>query len=122
MELATKICWLIIAAIHASPAAVLFRPALTNTLYGVAPDGAAGLLLVHRGGLFLAVFAVAVFAAFVPDARKAATIVAGISVLSFLAIYLLAGAPAGPLRTIALADLVALPPLAVVIWRAWLSA
>jgi hypothetical protein len=60
MEPATKSCWLVIAAINASPSAVLFRPALTKSLYGIAPERSAGILLVHRVGLFLAVFVVAI--------------------------------------------------------------
>ena len=98
------------------------RPALTTSLYGVPPSGPTGILLVHRGALFLAVVAVAIFATFAPEARKAATLVAGISVVSFLIVYAASGAPAGPLRMIALADLLAVPPLAVVIWNAWLKA
>ena len=121
MERLVVICWLILAAVHASPAAVLFRPALTETLYGVPPTGSTGLLVVHRGALFLAVFVVAVFAAFSPDARKAATLVVGVSLLSFLVLYAMAGAPQGPLRTIAVVDSLALLPLACVVWSAWLA-
>ena len=122
MERLVMVCWLILAAVHASPAAVLFRPALTETLYGVPPTGATGVLVVHRGALFLAVFVVAVFAAFSPEARKAATLVVGISVVGFLVVYAMAGAPQGPLRTIAVVDVLALLPLAFVTWRAWQGA
>ncbi|HEY5720903.1 MAG TPA: hypothetical protein VIT45_01140 [Allosphingosinicella sp.] len=119
MERLVVVCWLILAAVHASPAAVLFRPALTEALYGVPPTGPAGLLVVHRGALFLAVFVVAVFAAFSPEARKAATLVVGISLAGFLILYTMAGAPQGPTRTIAVVDAVALLPLAYVTWSAW---
>lgn len=112
-------CWLVLAAIHASPAAILFRPGLTETLYGVPPTGATGLLLIHRGALFLAIVAVTLFAAISHGARRAATLPVGISVIGFLLVYMAAGAPAGPLRTIALVDAVALLPLAFVTWRAW---
>ncbi len=115
-------CWLALAAIHASPAAVLLKPALTETLYGVPPNGSSGVLLIHRGALFLAVMVVALFAAFSPEARKAATLLVGISVIGFLFVYSIAGAPSGPLRTVAVVDAVALLPLAIVSWRAWRAA
>ena len=121
MERLVVVCWLILAAVHASPAAVLFKPSLTGMLYGVPPTGPTGLLIVHRGALFLAVFVVAVFAAFSPEARKAATLVVGISLVAFLAVYAMAGAPQGPLRTIAVVDALALLPLAYVTWSAWLA-
>jgi len=115
-------CWLALAAVHASPAAILFKPALAETLYGVSPTGVSGLLLIHRGALFLAVVVVALLAAFSPDARKAATLLVGMSVIGFLLVYSLAGAPNGPLRTIAIVDAAALLPLAIVSWRAWRAA
>jgi hypothetical protein len=74
MERLTIACWLALAAIHASPAAVLFRPALIETLYGVRATGSSGVLLIHRGALFLAVFVVALFAALNTEACKAATL------------------------------------------------
>jgi hypothetical protein len=113
------LCWLALAAIHASPAAVLFKPALLTGLYGIPPAGPAGVLLIHRGGLFLAIVIVAGFAAFAPEARKAASLLVGISVISFLIVYVGAGAPEGPLRSIALVDAGALLPLALVCWSAW---
>ena len=115
-------CWLALAAIHASPAAVVLKPALTETLYGVPPTGTSGVLLIHRGVLFLAVVVVALFAAFSPEARKAATLLVGISVVGFLVVYSMAGAPSGPLRTIAIMDAVALLPLVIISWRAWRAA
>ena len=122
MERLVIFCWLLLAAVHASPAAVLFKPDLTQALYGVPSSGPTGLLIVHRGALFLAVFAVALFAAFSPEARKAGTLVVGISLVGFLAVYGMAGAPQGPLRTIAIVDALALLPLAFVVWSAWLAA
>jgi hypothetical protein len=65
---------------------------------------------------------VAIFAAFVPEARKVATLLVGISVVGFLLVYSMAGAPDGPLRTIAVVDAFALLPLALVSWRAWRAA
>jgi hypothetical protein len=111
VNIATKTAWLLLAFVHALPAAVLFRPQLTQQLYGVVPQGDVGLLLVHRGALFLAVSVLAVFAAFNPSARRAAAIVVAISVMCFLVLYARAGFPAGALRTIALVDFVAVLPL-----------
>jgi hypothetical protein len=119
MDRLLTLCWLLLAAVHLPPAAVLLFPALTERMYGVAADGQIGLLLVHRAALFAAVVAVCVYAALEPAARRAATILVGLSVLSFLVLYARASAPPGPLRTIALADAAALLPLAYVIFRAW---
>jgi hypothetical protein len=51
--------WLILAAGPCRTAAVLLAPAMTERLYEVPADGVVGLLIVHRGALFLAVLAVA---------------------------------------------------------------
>ena len=119
MNRLVTICWLALAAIHASPAAVLVMTGLTETLYGVPATGATGVVVIHRGALFLAIVVVASFAAFAPEARKAATLLVAISVIGFLLVYLGAGAPEGPLRTIALVDALALLPLALVAYDAW---
>ncbi len=111
--------WVLLALVHLTPAAVLVRPGLVASLYGVEAAGDLGVLLIHRGSLFLAVVVVCLYAAWEPEARRAASLVVGISVVSFLAIYVSAGAPSGSLRLIAMADLVALAPLGVVAWRAW---
>jgi hypothetical protein len=121
VERLTSLCWVLLAAVHAMPAAVLFRPQLTQAMYGVPAAGAAGLLIVHRGALFLAVLVVALYAAFDVDARRAASLVVGISVVGFLIVYALLGAPAGALRTIAIVDAVALLPLGLVAYRAWFA-
>jgi hypothetical protein len=114
--------WLILALIHAIPAAVLVRPGLLQTLYGVADGGDLAILLVHRGALFLAIAILCAYAAWEPDARRAASLAVGISVIGFLVIYAAAGAPAGSLRMIAIADLIALVPLAITGYSAWRAA
>lgn len=118
MEFATKLAWLLLAAVHAAPSAVAFAPGLVERLYGVERAGAVGLLLTHRGALFLAVLSVSVLAAFDPGARRAAALVVGISIVGYLILYAAAGALDGPLRTVALVDVAALAPLGFVIWRA----
>jgi hypothetical protein len=119
MELVTKLAWLLLGLIHLPPAGVLVSPGLLASLYGVDPAGDLGLLMRHRGALFLAVAAASSLAAFDPPARRALSVVVALSVLGFLALYLAARAPAGPLRTIAIADALALVPLAWVIVAAW---
>lgn len=113
--------WLLLALVHLTPAAVLAKPDLIRSLYGVEAAGELGVLLIHRGALFLAIVVVCLYAAWEPGARRAASLVVGISVMSFLAVYALAGAPSGSLRLIALVDAVALAPFALVSWNAWQS-
>ncbi len=112
------ILWLVLAAIHALPALAFFRPASLTTLYGINADNPLFPLMQHRAALFLAVFAACVFAAFVPEGRRLAVIVVGISMLSFLVLYFSAGSPA-PLRRIALVDLAGVPVLLAVAWSAF---
>ncbi|WFL76534.1 hypothetical protein P7228_11065 [Altererythrobacter arenosus] len=112
------ILWLILAAIHALPALAFFRPAGLSQLYGIAADNPLFLLMHHRAALLLAVFAACVYAAFVPEGRRLAVIVVGISMVSFLALYWMAGSPAA-LRRIALVDLAGLPVLLAVAWMAY---
>lgn len=119
MEIATKIAWFLLALVHASPAAVLFRPSLVQRLYGFSPEGPTGLLMTHRGATFLAIVVAAVWAAFDPSVRRLCTVAVAIAVLSYLLLYVRAGLPEGPLRTIAVADALALAPLLLVIWSAW---
>jgi len=119
MEITTKLSWGLLVLIHLTPTFVLIAPGLVERLYGVSAQGDLGVLLTHRGGLFLAIMVAAIFAAFVPDSRKLASLVVGISMLSFLILYMRAGWPAGPLRKIAMMDAVGLVPLAFVSWQAW---
>ena len=112
------ISWLILAAIHALPALAFFRPVTLTTLYGLAADNPLFLLMHHRAALFVAVFAACVYAAFVPEGRKLASIVVGISMLSFLFLYWNAGQPAA-LRRIAIVDLAGLPVLAIAAFLAF---
>ena len=112
------ILWIILAAIHAMPALALFRPATLTTLYGVTADSPLFLLMQHRAALFLAVFAACVWAAFVPEGRRLAVVVVGISMVSFLVLYASAGSPE-PLKRIAVVDLAGLPILAGVAWLAF---
>ena len=119
MEIFTKIAWAILALIHLSPALSAIRPKLIETLYGISPQGDIGILMTHRGFLFLAVFVTAIIAIFSLESRKLASIILAISVVSFLFLYAKAGLPTGTLRKIAIVDAVGLLPLAFVIWQSW---
>lgn len=121
MEIATKIAWFLLAAVHVSPAAVLFRPSLVQQLYGTSPDGPTGLLLTHRGATFLAIVVAALWAAFDPSVRRLAAVLVAVAIVSFLLLYVRAGLPDGPLRKIATVDAFALAPLLFVLWNAWRS-
>ncbi|MEN0066659.1 MAG: hypothetical protein AAGA48_31285 [Myxococcota bacterium] len=111
--------WVSLGLIHVLPAAVVVRPGLTQRLYGVPADGEVGVLLVHRGVLFLAIVAVTALATLDPTARRAASLVVAISVVGFLVAYTSAGSPQGALRTIAIVDAIALLPLGLVLFDAW---
>lgn len=104
------ILWLLICAVHVAPAAALFRPSLLTGLYGLSPADPAFLLVQHRAALFACVVVVCVWAMFDPGVRRLAVAVAGISMVSFLLLFWLAGAPAS-LRSIAMVDLAAVPLL-----------
>lgn len=108
------VCWLILAAIHLTPALALVRPALLTKLYRLPPEGPLFLLMQHRAALFAAVATVCVIAAFHPPSRPVAAVVTGISMVSFLILDAAAGQPPA-LRTIARVDLIELIPFAMVV-------
>ena len=113
-----KLAWLALAAIHAMPALAFFRPATLTTLYQLDSANPLFLLMQHRAALFVAVFALCIWSAFDPQPRRAAVVLTAISMLSFLALYIINGSPT-PLKTIAMVDLLGLPFLAFVAWKAF---
>ena len=113
-----RLAWLLLALLHAPPALALVRPAMIETMYGVTSDTAAFPLIQHRAALFVIVALICLWAMAVPGVRRLASVACAISMLSFLLLYWLAGAPP-VLRTIALADLLFLPILAFAGWRAF---
>lgn len=112
------LAWLALLLVHTPPALATFLPQMRKRMYGVDDAGPLGLILAHRGVLFLAVASVCLLAAFNAEARLAAALVTSISVLGFLIGYVLAGAPKRP-RTIARVDALALMPLALVLFDVW---
>lgn len=112
------LAWLALVLVHTPPALATFSPQMRKRMYGVDDGGPLGLILTHRGVLFLAVASVCVLAAFTIEARPAAALVTTISVIGFLAAYVLYGSPKR-LRTIAIVDAAALVPLAIVLFDVW---
>jgi hypothetical protein len=119
MHILTNIAWGILVLVHASPAAVVFLPGLLRNLYAVDVDGNLGVILRHRGALFLAIIVACLFALFEPGTRQVTSIIVAISLISYLLVYASAGMPEGALRTVAVVDLLALAPLALVTLEAW---
>jgi hypothetical protein len=68
--------------------------------------------------VFLALFVVALWAAFDPAVRRMSAVAMAISMVGFLLLVLRTGTWTGTLRSIALADLVGMIPLALVCWDA----
>lgn len=113
-----RLAWTLLALLHLPPALALARPGMIESLYGVSGNEPTFLLLQHRAALFLAIMLICLWAAADPGVRRLASVVAALSMLSFLFLYWLAGAPA-TLRPIALADLLFVPALAFAGWRAF---
>ncbi len=115
-----RLAWGLLALVHITPALALFAPSLLTKLYGVKSGDALFLLIHHRAALFLAVFVACIWCAFDPTTRKLGVVVAAISMVSFLALYFTNGSPVA-LKQIATADLIGLPALAFVAWRAFVA-
>jgi len=113
-----RLPWALLALLHLPPALALVWPAMLGRIYGAAGGSSALPLLQHRAALFAALVAICLWAAADPAVRRLASVVCAISMLSFVALYLLAGSPPA-LRTIALADLLFLPVLGFAAWRAF---
>ena len=119
MDVVIRIAWGFLALLHLPPAAALVAPSVVQRLYAVAPDVDVGVLIVHRGALFLAVVALSIFALIDSGPRRAISLAVALSLIGFLLVYARAGLPPGPLRSIAMADGLGLAPLGLVLWDAW---
>lgn len=113
-----RILWLILAAIHATPALAFIRPATLSAMYRLQADNPLFLLMRHRAALFVVILVIALWAMVDPGARRLASVALAISMLSFLWLYWQAGSPPA-LKTIALVDLAGLPVLALAMGRAF---
>ena len=113
----TSLAFAVVGAIHLMPVAPVFVPETLSRLYGIAPADTALLVLMRHRALLLALVGIlCLWASWAAPVRPAALLAATINVVGFLGFYTLYGNPAGALRTIALADLIALPPLAFAAW------
>ena len=116
-----RICWLLLGlVIHGPPFAAFFVPSLIPRLYSVSVDDPNFALLQHRAALFGVVAVICIWAAFDPSVRKLAVVATALSMLSFLFVFMTFGQPS-TLKTIAVADLLGLPLLLYVGWRAFTS-
>ena len=113
-----RLCWALLALVHAVPAIAAFSPSLISRLYAIERGAPAFPLLQHRAALFGVIFIVCLWAMADPAVRRLATVAAAVSMGSFLLLYVGAGAPPN-LRAIAIADAVGLVPLAYAGWRAF---
>jgi hypothetical protein len=113
----TALAFAVVGAIHLMPIAPVFVPETLSRLYGITPTDSTMLVLMRHRALLLALVGIlCLWASWAPGVRPAALLAAAINVVGFLGFYALYGNPAGALRTIAIADLVALPPLAFAAW------
>lgn len=113
-----RVCWGVLALVHLVPAIALVRPSLLTRLYGVEAQGDLFVLLHHRAALFAVIVLLCIWAAAAGDVRRLAAVAVGLSMIGFLLIFAAAGSPVG-LRQIAVADLLGLPALAYVGWKAF---
>jgi hypothetical protein len=113
----TALAFAVVGAIHLMPIAPVFVPETLSRLYGIAPADSTLLVLIRHRALLLALVGIlCLWASWMPSVRPAALLAAAINIAGFLGFYALYGNPAGALRTIAIADLIALPPLAFAAW------
>lgn len=102
-----------VGVVHLLPGLAFFRPALLEKLYGAGTSGAARLMLQHRAALLGLVGALLAASTVLPEWRPAA-ICAGLwSMLTYLWLWLGAGAERAALQRIAIVDAIAAPALLV---------
>lgn len=95
----------VLGGLHVPPAIGAVSPDALSALYGAAAgESAIQVLLQHRGAMFAFVAFCCFYAALVPRWQPAAAILTGWSMITFLGIYLGAGAQSGPLLKVAIAD------------------
>jgi hypothetical protein len=107
--------WML-AALNLAPGIVALVPSRAVPLYGVALDGPALALAMRHRAVLLALVGVLLALAALDAAWLApALLVAGVSKLSFLGLFLTTGPHGAPMRRIALADAFALVALCGVV-------
>lgn len=113
-----RLAWGVLALVHLTPALALFVPSLLTRLYGMQSGDPLFLLMHHRAALFLAVMVACIWCVLDPTPRRLGAVLVAISMLSFLALYFSNGSPPA-LKQIAVADLIGLPALLYVGWKAF---
>lgn len=113
-----RLAWGLLALVHITPALAVFVPSLLTRLYGVNAGDPLFLLMQHRAALFLSVVVACIWCALEPTPRRLGVVLVAISMLSFLALYFANGSPPA-LRQIAIVDMIALPALGYVAWKAF---
>lgn len=113
-----RLAWGLLALVHVTPALALFAPSLLTKLYGVRSVDPIFLLMHHRAALFLTIVVACVWCALDPTPRRLGVVLVAISMLSFLALYFANGGPPA-LKQIAVADLIGMPALLYVAWKAF---
>lgn len=116
MKLAVSLLLAVVAAIHLLPVAGVVDAAALTRLYGVAVDDPnLAILLRHRAVLFAIVGGVLLYAAFRPALQPTAFVVGLVSVVAFLWLAWSTGGYNAALRTVVIADVVALACLVVAV-------
>jgi hypothetical protein len=113
-----RLAWIVLALVHVTPALALIAPSLLTRLYGIEASDPLYLLIHHRAALFLAVLVACLWCAIDPVPRKLGVAVVAISMVSFIALYIANSSPP-LLKQIFIADLIGLPALAYVGWKAF---
>ena len=113
-----RLAWGLLALVHITPALALFAPSLLTKLYGVKAGEPMFLLMHHRAALFLTVVVACIWCALDPTPRRLGVVLVAISMLSFLVLYFANSSPPA-LKQIAIADLIGLPALVYVAWKAF---
>lgn len=101
-----------------TPALALFAPSLLTRLYDVNAANPLFVLMHHRAALFLVIVITCIWCAFDPTPRRLGVVLVTISMISFLVLYFANGSPTA-LRQIAIADIIGLPALLYVGWKAF---
>ena len=91
---------------------------MLTKLYGVSSGDPLFLLLHHRAALFLTVVVACIWCAIDPAPRRLGVVLVAISMVGFLILYFSNGSP-DTLKQIAIADMIGLPALAYVAWKAF---
>jgi hypothetical protein len=113
-----RLAWGVLALVHLTPALALSVPSLLTRLYGIKSGDPLFLLMHHRAALFLAVMVACIWCALDPTPRRLSVVLVAVSMLSFLTLYFSNGSPPA-LKQIAVADLIGLPALLYVGWKAF---